>query len=203
MGEQHGRRVRPKWPAVTRTRFDGGGTDGDLVPTLVPAGSGTGPRVRSHRHLELVTELAGRADWSGRALHACLTQLLSSTVTEARRVWVVDAWPDTAEDGLCVVYRPPLDEGRVVGLRRRRRDAIEASDWRLGDMTTWGYDLHTAAGSDEVDPERFGWNVADFDLGEPLGYVTTVLRYDAADIGWWGNLDDELPVPPRSSGAPN
>ncbi|SHF53392.1 hypothetical protein SAMN05443575_0223 [Jatrophihabitans endophyticus] len=186
MDEERARRVRPRWPVLTRTTLQ-------LMPTLLPDVSSdpaTLPRIRSQRHLDLVERTSGATDWSSRALHACLDHLLVSTVTEASRVWVVDAWPDH-DDALCIVYRPPHDEGRVVGLRRRRRDAVEPSDWRIGDMTTWGYDMDP-----DVDPVRFGWNVADFDVGEPLGYVTTVLRYDVADIGWWGNLDDELPRPP-------
>lgn len=161
-----------------------------LLPALVTDVESEVPRVRSDRHLELVEELSGATGWSGRALHACLDHLLTSSVTEAARVLVVNAWVDSA-GGFCIVYRPPHDEARVVGLRRCRRDALEPGDWRIGDMTTWGYDMGPG-----VDAVPFGWNVADFDVGEPLGYVTTVLRYDAADIGWWGNLDDELPVPP-------
>lgn len=163
----------------------------DLLPALVSDIGATLPRVRSQRHLDLVEAFADARDWSSRALHACLSHLLTSTVTEGPRAWIVDAWPDPDDDGLCVIYRPPHDEGREVGLRRRRRDAVEPSDWRIGDMTTWGYDM----GAD-IDAEQFGWNVADFDIGEPLGYVTTMLRYDSADIGWWGNLDDELPTAP-------
>lgn len=194
MGEQYGRSVRPRWPAVTRTSVPS-----SLLPTLLPApgspafapASSRAPRLRSPRHLDLVETLADGADWASTALHACLAHLLVSTVTEARRVWVVDAWAEP-DDSFCVVYRPPLDEGRVVGLRRTRAAALEPTGWAPGDMTTWGYDM----GAD-IEAEAFGWNVADFDVGEPLGFVTTVLRYDAADIGWWGNLGDDLPEAPR------
>lgn len=145
--------------------------------------------MRSGRHDELLRTLVA-ADWASTALRACLDHLTTSSVTDAARVWIVDAWTDS-DDSLCIVYRPPYDEGRVVGLRRTRRDALDPGDWRLGDMTTWGYDM----GAD-ADPVPFGWNVADFDVGEPLGYVTTILRYGAADIGWWGNLGDGLPTAP-------
>lgn len=202
MEREHGRRrtVRPRWPAVTRTSRTADRTS-DLVPTLLPSPQGTRARVRSQRHLDLLTELDTRQAWSDRALHACLRRLLTSTVTDAARVWVVDAWTEPADDPLdeavCVVYRPPHDEGRVVALRRRRRSALTPSEWRIGDLTTWGWDV----GVDDVDgqavgAERFGWNMADFDIGEPLGYVTTVLRHDATDIGWWGDLEEALPVRP-------
>jgi len=149
--------------------------------------------------------------WSAAALHACLEHLRTSTVTSAARVSVVDAWLDGPE-ALCVLYRPPFDEGRVVGLRRTRAEALEAREWRLGDLTSWGYSLEPgrpfaddppagdspgAVRDPAVDPAAFGWNVADFDLGEPLGFVVTILRYDRADVGWWGRLGAELPEPPR------
>lgn len=168
-----------------------------LLPALVGNVEAEAPRVRTHRHIELVGQLACAAEWAGVALHACVDHLLTSTVTEAARVQVVDAWIEASDDALCLVYRPPYDAGRVVGLRRCRRDAIEPGDWRIGDMTTWGYDMTTVPGV-PVDPNAFGWNVADFDLGEPLGYVTTILRYDSADIGWWGNLAEDLPRPPSA-----
>lgn len=194
---EHIRGIRPRWPAVTRTTVH---RSSSLLPALVSDVGAELPRLRSERHLALVTALATRDDWAGRALHACLTQLLTSTVTEAGRVWVVDAWTETSDGGsVCVLYRPPHDEGRVVGLRRSRQAVLDhladPSDWRIGDLTTWGYDM--GAG---VRAEEFGWNVADFDVGEPLGYVTTVLRYgaDGADIGWWGNLGEILPVAPNT-----
>ena len=91
-------------------------------------------------------------------------------------------------------------------MRRSRSEAVEAREWRLGDLTTWGYAVEPAhapadasASPWSVDPVAFGWNVADFDIGEPLGFVTTILRYDRADIGWWGSLGDELPQPPRDT----
>lgn len=160
-----------------------------FLPALVSDVEAELPRVRTARHGELIENLAGSHDWSSTALRACLRHLTTSSVTDAARVLIVDAWVED-DDGICIVYRPPYDEGRVVGLRRRRQDAIDPGDWRLGDMTTWGYDMGR-----DVDPVAFGWNVADFDVGEPLGYVTTILRYDRADIGWWGNLGDDLPRP--------
>ncbi|MGI8678815.1 MAG: hypothetical protein ACR2LX_09045 [Jatrophihabitans sp.] len=191
MDDEPARRIRPRWPALTRTTVR-------LLPTLFSDAEAEIPRVHSHRHLELVEQLAGDPEWAALALHACLTHLLTSTVTEAARVRVVDAWIEPDDDGLCIVYRPPHDEGRVVGLRRCRRAATEPGGWRIGDLTTWGYEMRTAAPGVLVDPHAFGWNIADFDVGEPLGYVTTVLRYDRADIGWWGDLTDDLPRPPSA-----
>lgn len=184
MDDNRAHRVRPRWPAQTRTTLR-------LLPALI-SDVATVPRVRSRRHVELIESLSD-SDWAAVALQSCVEHLSTSTVTEAARVWVVDAWTEP-DDGLCIVYRPPYDEGRVVGLRRCREGVLEPGDWRLGDMTTWGYDM-----GEDVDPVAFGWNVADFDVGEPLGYVTTVLRYDAADIGWWGNLGITLPRAPHPS----
>lgn len=186
--DNRARHVRPRWPVQTRTTLR-------LLPTLLSRSGADAPRITSARHLELLETYASATDWSSRALHACLSHLLTSSVTEAGRVRIINAWPESV-DALCVVYRPPHDEDRVVGLRRRRREALEPGDWRIGDITTWGYDLGRDVDGAPVDAQRFGWNVADFDVGEPLGYVTTVLRHDLADIGWWGDVDATLPTPP-------
>lgn len=157
-------------------------------------------RLVTERHRALLRDpvLLEAATWSASALAACLEHLLVSTVTQAARVAVVEAWTD-GPDAFCVLYRPPFGDGRVVGVRRSRSEAVEAREWRLGDMTTWGYAMDGAPDApDGVDPVAFGWNVADFDLGEPLGFVATVLRYDRADVGWWGSLGAELPEPPAS-----
>jgi hypothetical protein len=61
-----------------------------------------------------------------------------------------------------------------------------------GDMTAWGHEM-----GEPIDPTAFAWNVADFRLGESLGYVNKILRYDRADVGWWGNLGDELAETPK------
>lgn len=162
------------------------------------------------RHAELLDDprLSESREWSAIALWSCLEHLRVSSVTEAGRVAVVDAWLD-GPDAFCVLYRPPFAEAAVVGLRRCREQALEVREWRLGDITTWGYDMSAggagvpgdpgsgrgAAGF--VDPVAFGWNVADFDIGEPLGFVATILRYGPGDIGWWGSLGVELPGPPE------
>ncbi|MBV9593732.1 MAG: hypothetical protein JO147_08060 [Actinobacteria bacterium] len=153
------------------------------------------PRPISDRHAEVLADLiTGRADgWSAIALRECLDRLRSSTVTEAGRVIVEDAWID-GEDAICVVYRPPFDSERTVGLRRSRRAAEAPGEWRIGDMTTWGYEMPPGQ---PIDPTIFAWNVADFDIGEPLGFILTILRADDDGIGWWGNLDERLPVRPH------
>ncbi len=169
-------------------------------PSPVLIGVGSEPRRGglSRRHADLLRDLdpAGGPPpmWSTAALRECLTHLGTSTVTQARRVHLVDAWTD-GSDAFCVLYGPPYDEGRVVGLRRRRQSAVEVGEWRPGDLTTWGYEMGLDG---EVDPLVFARNVADFDIGEPLGFVVTVLRYDGADIGWWGNLAEDLPRPPSA-----
>lgn len=163
---------------------------------LIGAAAPPGPRQFTDRHAALLgdPELRDSPHWSATALLACLEHLRVSSVTEAARVAVVDAWLD-GPDAFCVVYRPPFDGERVVGLRRCRQEAVDTQEWRLGDMTTWGYDMSPRA--DWVDPVAFGWNVADFDIGEPLGFVATILRNDCGDIGWWGSLGVALPRRPR------
>jgi hypothetical protein len=145
----------------------------------------------AHAYLLRTLKPGAGATWSATALWACLEHLRVSTVTHAARVSVEEAWTD-GPDALCVVYRPPFDEQRVVGVRRQRRDATEPGEWRIGDMTTWGYEL----GAD-ADATAFGWNVADFDIGEPLGYVATILRTDDVGIQWWGTLGAQLPQRPK------
>jgi hypothetical protein len=131
------------------------------------------------------------AQWSDRALSACLEHLGTSRVTSAHTVRVVESWTE-GPDAICIVYRPPDDARRVVGLRRRWHDAVQPGEWRLGNLMAWGYDV-----GPDVDPVAFGHNVADFDLGEPLGMVVRALRYDGGEIGWWGSLGAELPQVPE------
>lgn len=129
-------------------------------------------------------------EWSDRALEACLSHLSTSTVTAARSVRVVQSWTD-GPDAICVLYRrPELDV--TVGLRRRWHDAVQPGEWRLGNLMAWGYDV-----GPDVDPLAFGRNVADFDLGEPLGMIARALRHDDEGVGWWGSLADALPARPR------
>lgn len=121
------------------------------------------------------------------ALFACLEHLRTSSVTQAGQVAVLDAWVD-GPDAFCVVYQPPYQDGEV-GIRRSADDAATPTQqYRPGDLTD-GYDL----GDSEVpDPVAFGWNVADFDIGEP---GTGPLRHDEdSGTSWWGSLGDALPM---------
>ena len=59
------------------------------------------------------------------ALRSCLEHLQVSTVTEAQHVIVEVSWVD-GSDAFCVVYRPPYDPTRRVGLRRILAPAMKA-----------------------------------------------------------------------------
>lgn len=122
-----------------------------------------------------VPEWAKSRGWGEAALAACLERLNSSRVTQAWTVQVLDSWTE-AGVAFCVVYRYPYFEG-VLGIRR-----------------TFDEDVN---GDRAVDPGQFGRDVADYDIGEPLGTVADRLRLDESGIAWWGDLDeDELPRPP-------
>ena len=63
-------------------------------------------------------------------------------------------------------------------------------------------DAYDMGDLDNPDPVAFGKNVADFDIGEPMGSVVDALVIDTAGIGWWGSLTQSHPLPtawhPRS-----
>jgi hypothetical protein len=147
------------------------------------------PRRFTQQHARLLSQLPSEAgaDWSRTALIACLEQLRTSNITEAGQVAVLDAWVD-GPDAFCVVYQTPYANGEV-GIRRSVDDASSNNrKYRPGEMTD-GYDM----GSAEIpDPVAFGWNVADFDIGEP---GTALLRYDEdSGTSWWGSLGEALPT---------
>ena len=150
-----------------------------------------GPRRFTEEHGRLLSQLQSeaRADWSRTALIACLEQLRTSNVTEAGQVAVLDGWVD-GPDAFCVVYRSPYEAGEV-GIRRSVDDAASSHNqkYRPGEMTE-GYDM----GSAEIpDPVAFGWNVADFDIGDPG--TDEPLRHDEdGGTSWWGSLGDALPT---------
>lgn len=120
---------------------------------------------------------AGSLEWLHAALYACVTGL-SRSCTEGETVEMLAAWIDDA-GYLCFVYRYPYFDG-VLGLRR---DDDLAEDV-FGDAL--------------ADPRALGQEIADFDIGEPLGSVAERLRTDALGVHWWGNLDDDLPTLPPS-----
>jgi hypothetical protein len=149
-----------------------------------------GPRRFTEQHVRLLSQLQSeaRADWSGTALNACLEQLRTSNVTEAGQVAVLDAWVD-GPYAFCVVYQSPYEAGKI-GIRRTVDAAASprSQKSRPGEMTK-GYDM----GSAKIpDPVAFGWNVADFEIGEP---GTGLLRRDEdSGTSWWGSLGDALPM---------
>ncbi len=112
--------------------------------------------------------------WAESTLAACLQRLSTSSLSEAWGVGVVDAWTD-GPDAFCVVYRY-MTVAKTLGIRMTRSGP------------------HPAA--ETADAERFGREVADFDIGEPLGTVAKSLRLDGNGIDWWGYLDAKTPVKP-------
>jgi hypothetical protein len=102
---------------------------------------------------------------------------------------VEDAWTD-GPTAFCIVYRAPWFDG-LAGLRRNAADAlpaIERHSWEPNMMTS-GYSMDDVAviAGGLPDPVGFGWNVADFDIGEPhepsLG-----MPIDEAGVRWHGNM---------------
>jgi hypothetical protein len=150
-----------------------------------------GPRRFSEQHARLLTQLQSEAsaDWSGTALIACLEQLRTSSLTEAGQIAILDAWVD-GSDAFCVVYQSPYEAGEV-GIRRTVDDAASSHNqkYRPGDMTD-GYDMGSA---ESPDPVAFGWNVADFDIGEP-GPPGPLRHDEVTGTSWWGSLGDALPM---------
>lgn len=114
------------------------------------------------------------AEWGRAALDACLRNLAVSKVTLGQTVTVLDSWTE-ASVAFCVVYRYPYFDG-VLGIRR-----------------TFDEDMY---GNEPNDPEAYGCDVADFDIGEPLGTVVHGLRVDDDGVHWWGDLDAALPRKP-------
>ncbi|MFI7003154.1 hypothetical protein [Nocardia sp. NPDC050175] len=111
---------------------------------------------------------------------------MTSTTTEAWRIAVDDAWVED-EWTFVVVYRSPYFDGRL-GLRR---SVYNPRDNTFSSM----YSPQLTAAPD---PGGYGRNVADFDIGEPLGTVRHNLRVDDNSIHWWGSPPDP---PTRGPGA--
>lgn len=115
----------------------------------------------SHRELlEQYSEAS--STWAESALASCLRRLSTSSLSEAWGGGVADAWTG-GPDAFCVVYRY-MTVAKTLGIR----------------MTKSG--PHPA--SETADAERLGRDVADFDMGEPLGTVANNLRQDKNGIDW-------------------
>jgi hypothetical protein len=117
----------------------------------------------------------GSVEWAHAALFACVTRLPSS-LTEGKSVEVLAAWLEGAA-ALCVVYQYPYYEG-VLG----RRQAFAT-------------DMY---GEPLSDPESYGRDVADYQIGEPLGTAVGWLRVDDHGVRWLGIPGDEFPELPTS-----
>lgn len=137
----------------------------------------------AHRELIAALTESRELQWSGLALLSCLRWLCTSTLTAAFEVQVEEAWTD-GSDAFCIVYRAPYGPQTRVGIRSHRDE---------GDM----FGSVDAAGHGP-DPEEFGQQVADFNIGEPLGDIVTRLRSDQHGVGWWGSLGDHLPTRPST-----
>lgn len=139
------------------------------------------PRMFTDQHAHLLEVFSESEDeqWSRRALRSCLEHLAVSTTTEAWSVEVEEAWVEGPWT-FCVVYRYHYYDGRL-GLRRTSLDAEH--DGRFVDM--YGDDRATVP-----DPVRFGQDVADFDIGEPLGSVIDGLQQAEDGTHWWGSPAD-------------
>ncbi|MFE3195397.1 hypothetical protein ACFXHA_40790 [Nocardia sp. NPDC059240] len=135
------------------------------------------PRVitEAHRRLSEHFTAVESPRWAEQAVSACLRRLMSSTITEAAVIAVEDAWVED-EWTFVVVYRSPYFDG-VLGLRRSTYDPRDNTFSTMFDPEL------TAA----PDPKRYGRDVADFDIGEPLGTVVGNLRVDDRSIHWWGH----------------
>jgi hypothetical protein len=135
----------------------------------------------TQRHRQLLEELAAveSPTWAQRAVRACLDELRTSTLTESPHIRVDNAWTD-GESAFSVVYRWDFDRAQAYGIRRAFADA--ATTHYVPGGFIGGLEIRTPHRN--PDAIGFGKDVANFDIGEPLG--NTPLRRDAAGILWWG-----------------
>ena len=128
--------------------------------------------MESARHRELIGALAATAseEWGPRALLACLRKLRDGGPTEAALGVVHDAW--ATPDEFRVIYDSPW--GPRVGIIRNRWTTVDHLD------------VYTT--EDVATPEEFGQEVADFNIGEPMGRYLDILEIDADGLGWWGHI---------------
>ncbi|MDJ0360647.1 hypothetical protein [Rhodococcus sp. H29-C3] len=149
----------------------------DYFPAGTVAAQAYSPSARrfTSRHRELLEQYSELSStWSEFALAACLRRLSTSSLSEAWGVGVADAWTD-GPDAFCVVYRY-MTVAKILEIRMTQSGPPPAAE--------------------TADAERFGREVADFDIGEPLGTVAHNLRQDKNGIYWWGYLDAETPEKP-------
>lgn len=114
--------------------------------------------------------------WAQRALKACLQSLEDSgelSSTHSYLVEIEDAWCGPG-DQISIVYTPPWGT-EAVGLRR----SID---------TPALYTYADYFGPDHpFSAESFGYSVATWDLGEPLGTLASGMWRDSAGVKWWGD----------------
>ncbi|QIS11171.1 hypothetical protein [Nocardia arthritidis] len=110
---------------------------------------------------------------------------MTSTATEGWRIAVEDAWIED-EWTFVVVYRSPYFDGRLA----LRRSTYDPADDTFASM--YSPRLPTAP-----NPVDYGRDVADYDIGEPLGSVRDHLRVDDNGMHWWGST----PTPPTGGHA--
>ncbi|WP_433662337.1 hypothetical protein ACQPW1_09370 [Nocardia sp. CA-128927] len=135
------------------------------------------PREITAEHLRLGEEFAAIVSprWSEIAVSACLQWLMTSNATDARLITVEDARVED-EWTFVVVYRSQYFDGRL---------ALRSSTYNPRDNTFSS--MYSPELTSAPDPVRYGRDVADFDIGEPLGTVADRLRIDENGIQWWGS----------------
>src|SRR5665213_1058018 len=112
--------------------------------------------MQTEAHVRLIADLRRPKNhtWVQMALLACLERLSEGGATEGAIVLVRDAWSGPGPR-LNVIYQPPWMPFDVGCVR-----------WR------GSRDLNRVYGAEHGGPMtamEFGWNVADWDIGEPLG----------------------------------
>ncbi|HVV76788.1 MAG TPA: hypothetical protein VHC43_12190 [Mycobacteriales bacterium] len=105
----------------------------------------------------------GELGFARAALDACLSHLAQESVVP-NTVTLLRAWPEP-EYGFCVIYRHAWHPELVLGYRAVAPQGDESFE----------------------DVEEFGFEVANFQLREPLGTERARLSFDAAGVAWWGS----------------
>jgi hypothetical protein len=90
-------------------------------------------------------------------------------------VVVQQSWATASR--IFIAYRHP-ERNMVIGCTRRRHSPEL-------------YRVYGPEDPSDESPEIFGWNVADFDLGEPLFWEGTEHEPGPLGIEWWGDLDED------------